>query len=245
MRHIYLILLSVMWFTNTAAADSFGSKQFSSGIEQNSLIELYTSEGCSSCPPAEKYLNSFKSHNELWEKYIPVAFHVDYWNYLGWQDRYAHPDFSQRQSLYAKYRNLKTVYTPAFVVNGQSWRKNLFFNQTPDASNKQTGILNVTLNDAQLMADFKTINPKSETLILNIAVLGMNLTTEIKAGENEGNHAEHEFVVIGFKTVSSTDAHWNTALPELYYDNVQIYALAVWVSRQGELTPLQAVGGNL
>ena len=73
----------------------------------------------------------------------------------------------------------------------------------------------------------------------------MNLNTKIKAGENEGNDAEHEFVVIGYKTVNSLDAQWNTNLPELHYDNAQEYALAVWVNRQGELTPLQAVGGTL
>ena len=244
MRFIHLVTLSVVLFANPVGANELGTKQFSSSVEQNSLIELYTSEGCSSCPPAEKYLNSFKTNNKLWEKYIPVAFHVDYWDYLGWKDRYAHPDFRERQSLYAKHKNLKTIYTPAYVVNGQSWRKHLF-NQTPDISKKQTGILKVTLNTDQLMADFNSIYPNSESLVLNIAVLGMSLNTEIKAGENKGEHAEHEFVVIGYKSISSTGTHWNTTLPKLHYNHAQKQALAVWVNRQGDPTPLQAIGGNL
>ena len=244
MRVINTILLSVFLFEKAAIAVEFGAHQFNSGIEQNSLIELYTSEGCSSCPPAEKYLNNFKTNNNLWKKYIPVAFHVDYWDKLGWKDRYAHPAFSQRQSTYARHRNLKTVYTPAFVVNGQSWRNNIF-NQTPDKDNKQTGVLKVSLNKDQLKASFKAVKPGTEPLILNIAILGMNLNTEITAGENEGEHANHEFVVIGFKSISSKNAQWDVALPKLHYSNAQEYALAVWVNRQGKLTPLQVVGGNL
>ncbi|MCW9023236.1 MAG: DUF1223 domain-containing protein [Gammaproteobacteria bacterium] len=98
------------------------SLQLSSGPTQTSLIELYTSEGCSSCPPAERFLNKLQHHKQLWTQYVPLAFHVDYWDYIGWEDKYAHPAFTKRQSAYARQKNLKTIYTPAFVVNGQSWR---------------------------------------------------------------------------------------------------------------------------
>ena len=243
--HIYhLILLSFILFGNSAVATESGIQQFNSCLEQNSLIELYTSEGCSSCPPAEKYLNSFKENNKLWKKYIPVAFHVDYWDYLGWMDRYAQPQFSKRQSRYAKQRNLKTIYTPAFVVNGQSWRKSMF-KQTPPVSNKQTGILQVGLKENQLTAEFKPVNPEIGNLVLNIAVLGIDLSTKIKAGENKGNLAEHEFVVIGFKSISSTTTQWKTSLPKLHYPQANKYGLAVWVNQQGDLSPLQSTGGYI
>ncbi|MCW8988476.1 MAG: DUF1223 domain-containing protein, partial [Gammaproteobacteria bacterium] len=97
-----------------------------SGIKKNTLIELYTSEGCSSCPPAEKYLNNFTKKKDLWKTWIPVAFHVDYWDYIGWKDRFAEKKFAQRQRQYAQLKRASTVYTPAFMVNGDSWRPGIF-----------------------------------------------------------------------------------------------------------------------
>src|SRR4029077_9083235 len=78
----------VIWL---AAGYIFASepKTFESGDTQSSLIELFTSEGCSSCPPAEKWLSALKSSSDLWKKAVPVAFHVDYWDHLGWRDRFA------------------------------------------------------------------------------------------------------------------------------------------------------------
>ncbi|MDH5614701.1 MAG: DUF1223 domain-containing protein, partial [Gammaproteobacteria bacterium] len=97
-----------------------------SGQGQKVLIELYTSEGCSSCPPAEKYLNTYRHNKELWHTYIPVAFHVDYWDYIGWKDRFASPSFSTRQRQHARERNVRSVYTPSFMVNGAGWQPGWF-----------------------------------------------------------------------------------------------------------------------
>ena len=110
---IYILLLNSLYAENV---------YFESGVKRNTLIELFTSEGCSSCPPAETYLNNLKNNNELWEKWIPVAFHVDYWDYIGWKDKYATKTFGLRQSRYASLNRVSTVYTPAFMVNGSSWR---------------------------------------------------------------------------------------------------------------------------
>ena len=60
---------------------------FESGVTRTTLLELFTSEGCSSCPPAEKWLSQLKSNPDLWKKIVPIAFHVDYWDHLGWRDR--------------------------------------------------------------------------------------------------------------------------------------------------------------
>jgi len=78
----------VIWL---AAGYIFASepKTFESGDTQNSLIELFTSEGCSSCPPADAWISQLKESPDLWKKIVPVAFHVDYWNNLGWRDRFA------------------------------------------------------------------------------------------------------------------------------------------------------------
>ena len=82
---------------------------YRSGVQQTGLLELYTSEGCSSCPPADRWLSSLKDDDGLWQELIPVAFHVDYWDYLGWRDRFAARDFSQRQRRYAAEQSMRTV----------------------------------------------------------------------------------------------------------------------------------------
>src|SRR5262249_16012523 len=74
---------------------------FESCEMQSQLLELFTLEGCSSCPPAEKWLSALKSSSYLWKKAVPIAFHVDYWDHLGWRDRFAKPEFTSRQQRYA------------------------------------------------------------------------------------------------------------------------------------------------
>ena len=216
--------------------------QLESGIKRNTLIELFTSEGCSSCPPAEKYLNSLKYNKELWKNWIPVAFHVDYWDYIGWKDRYAKKEFGLRQSRYAKLQHASTVYTPAFMINGSSWRKGLFSNTLPE-DDSHAGNLIVSLSGNKIHASFKSVKENKNPLILNIAILGMGLTTHIERGENKGRIAKHEFVVVGFGAMESVTSTWNMTLPELHYSGAKKYALAVWVSDINKPTPLQAVGG--
>jgi len=93
---------------------------FASTSRQTSLLELYTSEGCSSCPPAEAWLSGLKDNPGLWRDFVPVAFHVDYWNYLGWRDKWSRAEYSDRQQEYARVWGAANVYTPEFVVNPSS-----------------------------------------------------------------------------------------------------------------------------
>ena len=95
---------------------------FKSSGAPSSLIELYSSEGCSSCPPAEEWLNHLKGDAGLWKSVFPVAFHVDYWDGLGWPDRFARAEYTQRQRDYAARLRQDSVYTPEFVLNGLEWR---------------------------------------------------------------------------------------------------------------------------
>src|SRR6266704_4673726 len=80
------------------------SLTFQSSGEQVALLELYTSEGCSSCPPAETWLSRLKESPGLWKDFVPVAFHVDYWDYLGWRDPWSSKTFIYRQHAYARER---------------------------------------------------------------------------------------------------------------------------------------------
>ncbi|MEP0543428.1 MAG: DUF1223 domain-containing protein, partial [Marinobacter sp.] len=72
------------------------AEQWQSSNTQTDVIELFTSEGCSSCPPADAFLSSLKNRDGVFRTFIPMAFHVDYWNYIGWKDRFASSEYSQR-----------------------------------------------------------------------------------------------------------------------------------------------------
>src|SRR5258705_2813519 len=80
------------------------------------VLELFTSEGCSSCPPADNLLPEL---TKLDSGIIPLSFHVDYWNRLGWTDPFSNPDYSDRQRKYADHWRLESVYTPELVINGE------------------------------------------------------------------------------------------------------------------------------
>ena len=238
----YIIIIYVLLFNSLIAEDA-GIIKFESGNKRNTLIELYTSEGCSSCPPAERFLNKLKYDKNLWGKWIPIALHVQYWDYIGWKDQYATRKNGQRQSRYARLKNTSTVYTPAFMVNGSNWRRGGMFSNTLPDDNSSSGNLVVTIKDKLVNATYKSRN--NSTLKLNIAILGMDLTSKITRGENEGRTANHEFVVVGFDYLESEDLTWNMKLPELHYSKAKKYALAVWVSEKNNPTPLQVVGGLL
>ena len=93
-----------------------------SGPRQVTLVELYTSEGCSSCPRADRWISHFVDSSDLWQRVVPLSFHVDYWDYLGWKDRFSKPEFSKRQRNHKKTGNVPAVYTPGTLVNGKEWR---------------------------------------------------------------------------------------------------------------------------
>ena len=234
---IFFALLSA----ETFAAQEF---RFASGVRQTVMIELYTSEGCNSCPPAEEYLNGYVSHPGLWKTYIPLAFHVDYWDYLGWKDRFAHPSHAVRQRHYARLQRVRTVYTPAFVVNGQGWRSG-WFSKAPSPETRPAGRLTVTVKGQRVSADFEPVSALSGKYQLNLAVLGMDLSTRIQAGENQGRHSRHEFVVLAKKQVAGKNNHWKMTLPEIDTTITRRFALAAWISKRDNPTPIQAVGGYI
>lgn len=224
----------------TAAA----GQQFKSGQAQTVMIELYTSQGCSSCPPAEALLNSFVDNPRLWSSFVPLAFHVDYWDYLGWRDEYALPANAKRQRRYADLKNVRTVYTPAFVVNGKGWRPG-WLNKTPEATGQRVGELSLTLEGRGFQARFATPDPSPPPLQLNLAILGMGLDTAIRAGENAGRDSRHEFVVLSHQQLKADGAQWQGELKDWDDHGAQRLALVSWVSRPGDPTPLQATGGFL
>jgi hypothetical protein len=219
---------------------------FESGETQSTLIELFTSEGCSSCPPAEKWLSSLKTNQELWKKIVPVAFHVGYWDHLGWRDRFARPQFTSRQQHYAATWGGDSVYTPGFVVNGKEWRDWFGGNVTPTSSTK-VGVLRLSLGgDGRVGATFVPDKTQQQGFELNVALLGADLESDVKRGENSGRKLRHDFVVLDLIQANMTNEsnRWtgSIALPTRT-GNDKPSAFAAWITENG--IPVQATGGWL
>ncbi len=234
-----LVLLALgLLLTGSAGA---GSLILNSGTSQVTLLELYTSQGCSSCPPAERWLNEYVDSEDLWTRTIPVAFHVDYWDYIGWKDIFAIPEHGKRQRDYARAGRARTVYTPGLFVNGREWR-GWTFRLKPPASGKQPGNLSVTITDDRLAATYPLA---AAPLELHLALLGFGIDTSIERGENRNSTLRQEFVVLAHEVHNTTDGHWDIHLPEARSDQAGRYGVAVWVSTPGKPEPLQATGGWL
>ena len=227
---------------------SANAETYSSGNQQVNLIELYTSEGCSACPPADEWLSSLQQKPGLWSEFIPLAFHVDYWDFIGWTDRFADKRYNKRQYHYANNDKLNAIYTPSILMNGKEWRRRPW-SRLPNAKQKPLGKLDVTHTNSTLNAGFYSSMSKNQTLILNIALLGFEQISKIKIGENKGKQLEHNFVVLKFKTFAMQPSKNGFILNRTPFalptDKEQRYALAAWISRIEDQTPLQATGGWL
>lgn len=225
---------------------SAAESTFESGETQTSLIELFTSEGCSSCPPAEKWLSAFKSNPDLWKKTVPVAFHVDYWNHLGWFDRFSKPEFTSRQRRYAAGWGGDSVYTPGFVVNGREWRDWLSGNALPTSSKKVGSLRVIFSEDGKVGATFVAESTQPNALLLHVALLGNDLESDVKRGENTGRKLRHDFVVLNLiKVDMAKEANrWtgSVAFPTQSGGD-KPSALAAWIT--GNTTLIQATGGWL
>ncbi len=165
------------------------------------LLELYTSEGCSSCPPAELWLSSLKEDTA---KVIPLAFHVDYWDYIGWKDHYAKPEFSARQRKSAALGGASFVYTPQLILNGKDFRgvNTVRFEQALDSIHAQTARAQLRLQaqtingEIVLHASAQTLTPaEAKNAQVFIALYQNQLSSQVTAGENNGRTLKHDFVV--------------------------------------------------
>lgn len=244
-RLLKVTLITVSLGCLMAKADPITLK---SSTQQIALLELYTSEGCSSCPPADRWLSKLKNNPKLWQQIVPVAFHVDYWDYIGWPDRFAIPEYSQRQRAHALNWGNGRVYTPGLVHNGNEWYGWFNDRTLPTTQSNNIGSLELNIADQQLQAAFSPLKRIDSALDLHIAVLGFDLVTQVKAGENHGRELRHDFVVLGYQRVplTSTDAGYKTeiSLPTPK-QTAPRQAIAAWVSSEHDPRPIQAVGGWL
>ncbi|MBK8395174.1 MAG: DUF1223 domain-containing protein [Leptospiraceae bacterium] len=191
---------------------SFMSGIFAEDCKQTgkgfAVVELFTSEGCSDCPKADKNLNEL-SKFETSKNIYPLAFHVTYWDYIGWKDSFGKQEFTDRQEKYNRYLRTGT-YTPQAVVNGKldiigSKRSSLFSAIESELLNQNT--INIELNANRkvntLEIEYK-VNCIKANQVLNIALVEKGLFTSVTRGENRGSKLSHENVVRSFNTTTLT-----------------------------------------
>jgi hypothetical protein len=214
---------------------------FHAGPAKVSLLELYTSEGCSSCPPAESWLSRLNSDGRLWKEIVPVAFHVDYWDNLGWKDRFSKKEYTLRQQSYSVSWGGSSVYTPGFVIDGREWKGWFAGDPLPDQVGRAAGILEVRVENGTARISFSG-NPEEKAVDAHIVPLAMNVSSEVRAGENRGRKLAHSFVALDLITTRLTRRE-GIFFGELPLTTPEAVALAVWVTPAGSLKPLQAAGG--
>lgn len=174
-----------------AAAPAAPVCQAQSGARITPVIELYTSEGCSSCPPADQWVSTLKGQSA-----VVQTFHVAYWDYIGWKDRFAQDAFTTRQRDIAARNGLRGIYTPQVVRNGRDWP--LWRTGLPSADSAPPAAVGVTLRrmgagDA-FEAQVSPADPHADWAAY-WSVTEDGHTSRVKAGENAGEFLQHDFVV--------------------------------------------------
>ncbi|GGH11115.1 hypothetical protein GCM10007352_17190 [Mucilaginibacter phyllosphaerae] len=165
------------------------------------VVELFTSEGCSSCPPADELLARVQKENAGKPVYI-LAYHVDYWNRLGWKDSFSQADFSKRQSSYAHWLHLSGVYTPQAVINGQTefvgsaqgTLRNAIRTNLEKAPKAQVNLTGLAVNNYKATLKYTTEGSGDNTALV-LALVQKNATSVVKSGENGGRTLSHIQIV--------------------------------------------------
>lgn len=174
-----------------------------SGPQRVALLELYTSEGCSSCPPADRWLGKLSVTGYSADRVIPLALHVDYWDYIGWKDRFAKPGFTARQREMAVLNHSGIVYTPQAILNGRDyrgWTSASRFEADIVAINRTPPRADIKLTLNRLAADTLEISAQAKATgqnhaVMYVALYENDLTSVVNAGENGGATLHHDYVV--------------------------------------------------
>jgi hypothetical protein len=236
---LWLATLSLLAGTTAARGDHLA---FESSQTKTHLLELFTSEGCSSCPPAEAWLSKLKGAPGLWHDFVPVAFHVDYWDHLGWKDPFASKEWTARQYQYSATWKSSSVYTPAFVLDGREWQPA----GLPSSARETPGVLRIVAENADTVrATFRPASANAQAMVIHVAKLGFGINSRVKAGENSGRKLQHDFVVL---SLASEQLPNKSSEVVFHLNNSTLAgnspgAVAAWITENGQTAPIQAVGG--
>jgi len=196
-RIVLLTAVVILWTASLASAQT------------PVVVELFTSEGCSSCPPADALLVKLSQQGvSNGAPLILMGEHVDYWNYIGWTDRFSSKQFSQRQSEYGKALNAN-VYTPEMVINGDTQFVGSDASQAQReiaAAAKETKPAQVTLHwEGNNRLHVSVQAPAQERSMVLLATTEDGLSTSVEAGENGGRTLHHAAVVRQLRDLGATN----------------------------------------
>lgn len=188
-------IAAALWMAVTGAALA----------EQPVVVELYTSQGCSSCPPADRILGELSERDDV----IALGLHVDYWDYLGWKDKFANPQFTKRQRAYARAAGERTIYTPQMVIGGKDHvigsKPMKIANIIRKHGQKSAPVsLNVKRSGGTILIE---ASPKSGigAAVIDIVTYAPKSTVEIRRGENAGRKITYHNIVQSWSRLGT----WN------------------------------------
>ena len=243
--------LPICVFTVSLLTISFSTKNLNRKVAKENdgfaLVELFTSEGCSSCPPADIILEEVqKKYND--KNVLLVSYHVDYWDKLGWKDAFSNAVFTARQEYYADIFRLNSIYTPQIVVNGKaefvgSNKEKLIssiedqLNEKPAASIKLNAIQS-TEGKIDVRYSAEGTDAKKEQAIL--VLIQKMATNEIKKGENKGKTLRHINIVRNIFYLPLKEKTTNFAIPAGFSKEDFIVAGYIQDKRSGEIKTIQS-----
>ena len=180
------------------------------GAQSMTVVELYTSQGCSSCPPADKFLHELAKQDDV----IALALHVDYWDYIGWKDEFARPHHTERQKAYARVAGSRTVYTPQMVIGGvdhvigtrpQEVAATLTKHMMADTYVEISG--SRTANTVTL--EMREVVPVDGAMVVQLVTYNPSASVDIKRGENAGKTLNYTNIVTSWTALEA----WNGDAP--------------------------------
>ena len=200
-----LVLAASLLALSDAAHAAAPACSAASARHTTALVELYTSEGCDSCPAADRWLSSLFAEGFKPDRVVPLALHVDYWDYIGWKDPFAKGEFVVRQHKLAQMKRPVIVYTPQVLLQGQDFRR-----WGSRAFADEVSRINSRPARARISLAIRAVEPKAihaeltaqlfdpaeqRNAAVYLAAYENRLASDVRAGENRGKRLEHDYVV--------------------------------------------------
>jgi hypothetical protein len=205
MRFAFFLAFAMAACAVAQAGQPAGECSARSSARTVALVELYTSEGCDSCPPADQWLSSLGARGYTPERVVPIALHVDYWDYIGWKDPYAKREFATRQRKHAAMKRAKMVYTPQVLLQGEDFRgwagpgfdvAVARINARPPRASISLALSGSNPVALEVEATAELTGAAGQDAALYLAAYENKLVSAPTAGENRGRTLAHDYVVL-------------------------------------------------
>lgn len=244
-RAYHIAAVGVAFVGAHAAAQTATLCKAASSPFKTPVVELYTSEGCSSCPPADAWVSGLKENVQK-GKLVAQAFHVSYWDYIGWLDKFAAPVHTERQKWLNQQNNLRGVYTPQVLLNGtdyKNWRRSAAAQREVYEPAQAPSEVKIEIEQLPTKEVVARVSPQAQvgkwSAYWTLTEDGHN--SKVTAGENKGVHLKHDFVVRHFKALGEFSGPQTIKLGTLYANANLARRVNVVVSPAGSAQVLQAL----